>query len=196
MKFILASLILLSSTLSWSQKGFDVIRQAEKKIEKGKFDKALKLLDQADTMNYGFCGNAWFETKESIALNRAKIFDSMEEPLKAAITLNNCSFFFNTEIDSIKTAYFINEFGKELVKREIDSCIEALTYADIDSMGIWMEIKLKVNFSEKPFILSYGTVDATLQDMNRNVEKHQDKGFLDRFKIALHRKPFYRLLEE
>lgn len=196
MKFILASLILLSSTLSWSQKGFDVIRQAEKKIEKGKFDKALKLLDQADTMSYGFCGNAWFEAKERIALNRAKIFDYIGEPLKAGIALNDCSFFFNPEIDSIKIAYFINEFGKELVKREIDSCIETLTYADLDSMEIWMEVKLKVNFSEKPFILSYGTVDTTFQDMHRNVEKHQDKGFLDRFKIALHRKPFYRLLEE
>lgn len=195
MRHFLTSLILFISTLSWSQEGFKVIRKAEKCIEHGQYKKALNLLDKAEKMDHGFCGNAWLEADEAIAVNRAKIYISQKEPLKAANSLNNLNFWSSSRLDSTKTAYFIERLGKELVKQQIDSCITELTSADLDGLHLPMEFTLDVQFSEEPFGISYETCMAVRNGMITGNEEHQDTGVLEQFKIALRKQAFYLLLE-
>ena len=59
--FLLSVIILFLATEGIAQEGYDIIRLAEKKIAKGKLDRAEKLLDWAAESDYGFCGNAWME---------------------------------------------------------------------------------------------------------------------------------------
>lgn len=193
MKLILFSFLLLIPNLIYSQKGFKVIRKAENKIKHGHYSKALKLLNKADTMDYGFCGNAWSEADEAIALNRIKIYRTQGGSLIAANELNKLNVMFSPNIDSLKVEYFALVFEKSRMKREIDSCIDLIP--SIDSIDFMTGLKLGVKFSETPFIISYDSLLKIRVDMDQTYEANKDKGMLERFKISLYRQPFYRLLE-
>jgi tetratricopeptide (TPR) repeat protein len=176
----------------YGQNGFNVIRRAEKKIEQGKFEKAEKLLKKADSMSYGFCGNAWVEAKESIALNRVKIFDAKGEYLNAANTLNSVFYYYEKNVDSLKVMYFLKTLDKDFMKKEIDSCINLIT--SLDSDDFLNGIELNVSFSNSPFIISYNTLISIRKDMYLQTEDNKNTPFLDRFKGSLRRQPFYMLL--
>lgn len=198
MKHPILFLLLVLSSYTWSQKGFDVIRKAERKIERGNYTRALHLLEKAEKMNYGFCGNAWIEAEESILMNKAKIYSKTGDNLQAANTLNELSFemYHPQNVDSLKTVYYVNEFGKERVKHEIDSCIAILSWKEVDSMILLedMTIQLHVSFLEKPFNISFWTY----QGARYASQKKQDDSPIDdpneRLRTALRERPFYQVL--
>lgn len=177
----------------YSQDGFDVIRHAEKKIEQGKYEKALQLLDKADTMDYGFCGNAWMEAREAITLDRVKIYEAQGDYLEAANTLNSADLFYRDNIDSLKTAYYIKVLDKEIMKSEIDSCIALIT--SIDSVDFLMGLSFNVTFIDEPFRISNATLRYVRMDTFLQTEENKNIPQLDRFKSSLVRQPFYLLLK-
>ncbi|MFK7783902.1 MAG: hypothetical protein AB8B56_02240 [Crocinitomicaceae bacterium] len=193
MKIVVFFLFTFATTCLYCQEGFDVIRRAEKKIEQHKYEKALKLLEKADSMNYGFCGNAWIEAREAIALNRIKIFDAKGEHLKAANTLNSVNFYFGENLDSLKTAYFIKALDRNLIKEEIDSCINLIS--TLDSVDFFMGLEFNVSFSDSPFIISSSTLRFVRRDAFIQTEINKDIPILERFKNSLRRQSFYLLLQ-
>ena len=193
MKNVLLTFFIICSTNLYSQDGFDVIQRAEKKIENGKYEKALKLLEKADSMNYGFCGNTWIEAREAISFNRFKIFDAKSEYLQAANTLNSINLNYSENIDSLKMSYFIKAVGKKIIKHEVDSCINLIS--SIDSIDFILGFELKVLFSNQPFQLSYDTFRTVRRDTFIQIESNKDILPLERFKNSLRRQPFYLLLE-
>jgi hypothetical protein len=181
--------------LSWAQEGFKLIRKAEKKIENGRYTKALSLLDRAENSNYGFCGNAWLEADDAIAKNRVKIYDALNEPFKAAEIINSLEFFYsNDDLDSIKTAYYVDALGKELVKNEIDSCINRLQAGLMDSIHRIWEIELATSFTEDPFVITNSTLSKALRESMLAMNENLEGSFFEEFKAAIRRQPFYQLL--
>jgi len=193
MKIVLSIIFVVSMTYLNSQEGFDVIRRAEKKIDHGNYEKALKLLEKADSMNYGFCGNAWIEAREAIVLNRIKIYDAKGEHLKAANALNSANLYYGENLDSLKIAYFIKTIDKEQIKREIDSCINLIS--TLDSIDFLMGLEFNVTFSDTPFIISHNTLESVRRYTFDQTETNKNTLLLDRFKSSLRRQSFYLLLQ-
>ena len=190
MKTILSSLFLTVCFWSFGQDGFRVIAKAEKQIDKGNLTKALRLLEKADSMDYGFCGNAWMDAEEKITLNRVRIFDIKQEYLNAANELNKSAFFGIKGIDSLKVAYFIKHYGKEKVKLEIDSCLALITVIDKRDM----KLILPVSFSEEPLTFSFETVVKLGALTFNDPTKDETVTDLERFKSAVRTQSFYLLL--
>jgi tetratricopeptide (TPR) repeat protein len=193
MKIVSLSIFIFASTFLFCQEGFDVIRRAEKKIEQGKLEKALKLLDKAGSMNYGFCGNAWIDAREAIVLNQVKIYDAKGEYLMAANTINSAYLYFGENLDSLKMAYFIKSIDKESIKRELDSCINLIT--TLDSVSFLRGFEFNVTFSNTPFFISHKTLDSVRRDTFIQTETNKNTPLLDRFKNSLRSQPFYQLLQ-
>lgn len=193
MKVISSFIFIVAMTYLYGQEGFDIIRQAEKKIEQGKYEKAETLLKRADSMNYGFCGNAWIEARDAIALNRVKILDAKGEHLQAANVLNSANLYYGENLDSLKMTYFIKALNKDSIKKEIDSCLNLIT--TLDSINFWMELELNVAFSDTPFIISHSTLREAKRDTFLQTEANKDIPLLDRFKGSIRRQPFYLLLQ-
>ncbi|MNJ84682.1 hypothetical protein D3C87_21400 [compost metagenome] len=193
MKLLLSCSFCCVFLFSFGQKGFEVIEQAEKQIEKGNYKKAEKLLNKADSMDYGFCGLAWGEARSIIAINRCKIRAGRGEYLLAANQLNNTDYWNSYELDTLKMTYFIRSLGKEIIKREIDSCLEAIVSVDSTE---WMdfELTLYVGFSEKPLIFSYETSQMIFRDVIYPSKEYKEKTLIDRFRLAVKKQYFYQLL--
>ena len=195
MRHTLILFFLLISTLSWGQSGFDVIRKAQRKADQQEYTKALRLLNRAENMNYGFCGNAWIEAEEMITETQAHIYAETGQFELAANTLNKLDWFLATsEADSLKTTYYVQAFSKELVKREIDSCIALISEETFNSVfDIDMSIVLNVNFSDEPFRINLplGSRPSEAVESDSNAK---NLTVIDRFKIALREQPFYQVL--
>ena len=124
-KSIFFLLVFFSLTLpSFAQKGYKVIRKAEKKHQYGQNDRALKLLSKAENMNYGFFGNAWLEANRAINLLRAKIYIDKKEYQLARNYLDSISSeFVGDNLDSIRIRTFQLEYGKDSLSSMIDSSL-------------------------------------------------------------------------
>lgn len=194
MKIFILFLAIIQINIIWSQNGFTMIRKAEKQFEKGNLKKALKLLDKADSMDYGFCGNARYEADEAIAFNRLKIYDATGDYIKAANELNSINYYYRGNVDSLKIIYFIKGFDKQIIKREIDSCIATIN--NLDSIDFFSGLDLNVNFSEKPFHISYETLKNVRKDTFMLTEENRNIPMLNRFQLSLIKQPFYLLLIE
>lgn len=186
--------LLFSNSSVYCQNGFDVIRKAEKKIEQGNYSKAMKLLCKADSMSFGFCGNAWWEARESITLNKCKIYTVKGESLKAANTLNNTVFnmIVSENIDSLKMVYFLKSIDNQIIKQQLDSVISLIT--SINPEWFLSGFSLPVNFSEKPFYLSYDTMRSIRRETYIESEQNKYLTELERFKLAIKKQDFYQLL--
>lgn len=186
--------LILSITPLFSQNGFNVIRKAEKKIVKGNYDKAMKLLNKAESMSFGFCGNAYWEAYEIIANNRIKIYTAQGQSLKAANELNNRSFLFDYpgNTDSLKMVFFLKSIDKQTIKNQLDSAISIIP--KIDQEFFYSEFNLQVCFSEKPFALSFKTMRLIRRETYIETEQNKDFTELERFKSAIKNQAFYQLL--
>lgn len=191
-KIAIYSAVLFAGNL-YAQDGFRVIHKAEKKIEQGNYDRALKLLEKADSMDYGFCGNAWIEAEEVITINKAKIFSAQGDPMKAANLINEGGIFMIAPRDSLKMAYYAQAVGKERLRREIDSCIERIPPPDsIDYF--FSELRLNVSFCDQPIVLDYWAMNRVRIDMALHASEESDMPTVDRMKAALRRQDFYKPL--
>jgi len=129
LKTLLFFLSLLSFAVpSFAQKGFKVIDKAERKFEKGKNRRALKLLSKAEKMNYGFCGNAWIEAEIAIDLLRAKIYMDQKKYQLARNSLDSISWGFGGDCyDSIRIRSYQLEYGKDSLNSMIDTSLANAT---------------------------------------------------------------------
>jgi len=124
MKSLLLSVVVLFlASESFAQDGFDIIRMAEKKIAKGKLNRAEKLLDWAAESDYGFCGNAWMDAHELITIDRSKIYALRGKYLDAANMLNDSISNWSYNVDCLKMTYYSKAIGREKVYQEMDSLI-------------------------------------------------------------------------
>lgn len=192
MKLLVFYLFLCSTINANSQKSLRLIKRAELKIENGKYDKALKFLDRAESISYGFCGVSVIEAQQEIAFNKLRIYDFRHEDLKAANKLNELSYYFGRNLDSIKISYFIKAHGKGLVKKEIDSCLSNLN--SIKFEDFYYEFPLNVLFSEKPFQLTSETMRILKISTYVNTDENKDIDPVIRFRNAVRNQPFYLLL--
>jgi len=154
LKHILSLFLLLSLALpTFAQKGFKVINKAEIKYKNGQNKKALKLLSNAEKMNFGFCGNAWMDADRAINLLRAKIYIQQENYRLARNSLDSIGWAYKGDnLDSIRIRTYQMEFGKESLSKMIDSslintmvkCGEYDCYVIIP-LSNGKEIKLKPN---------------------------------------------------
>jgi hypothetical protein len=190
MKTIFTFLFLTVCFSIFGQDGFRVIAKAEKQIDKGNLTKALRLLAKADSMDYGFCGNAWMDANEKITMNRVRIFVLKGEYLNAANELNRNHFYGIKGIDSLKIAYFTKHFGKAKVKTEIDSCLALIKVIDKREM----KLILPVSFSEEPLTFSFETVVKLGALTFNDPTKDETITDLERFKAAVRKQAFYQLL--
>lgn len=194
MKPIIFCALVLSCFISFSQEGYKFIDQAEKQIEKGNYKKASKLLDKADSADYGFCGLAWIEARWTIAANRTKIRAAKGEYLEAANELNSMTFYLDYGMDILRMKYYIQALGKERIKRDIDSCLESMTSIDTVDWTLSEELYLNVGFSEKPYGIPYDTVRLIYMQTFSPLAADKDKPLIDRFRIAVRNQEFYKLL--
>ena len=123
LKYILSLFFLLSLALpTFAQNGFIEIHKAEQKYENGQNKKALKLLSNAEKMNYGFCGNAWMDADRAINLLRAKIYIDQEDYQLARNSLDSIGLEYKGDnLDSIRIRTYQLEYGKDALSNMIDT---------------------------------------------------------------------------
>lgn len=194
MKIAILLVTIIVASNCFGQEGFELIRKAEKKIEQRKFSKATRLLDQADSANYGFCGNAWFEARDAIALNRAHIFELQGKHEDAAMAIWDMGIPFGFN-DSLKMTYLIKAYGKESIKSTIDESLDSLKLSFDHSEFTLMEVQF--SFVDKPYIIHIYTLIRDYQKalirQDRDPFKEKD---MEVFRTVFREQPFYQLLLE
>jgi len=122
----------------YAQTGFRVIDRAEEKIAEGDLTKALKLLNRAEKMDYGFCGNAYLTADQYIDSLRVVIHLKNKDYKLARASMD--SIFWLAErldIDSIKARTYQYELGAEFLKNNIDAFLRnAVLECGQDCFGI------------------------------------------------------------
>lgn len=92
-KYFIISLLIFVSFQLWSQ-NYNYINRAEKLINKSRnLSKAMRLLNKAQNVDYGFCGNAWAEADWSIHYLKARIYyiqEKYELAIKELNSIDNC----------------------------------------------------------------------------------------------------------
>lgn len=108
-----------------AQDGFKVIRKAQRKYDIGLNKKALKLLEKADNMDYGFCGNAWMDANREINTLRATIYIDQKQYQLARNSLDSIFWEYpNDNFDSIRIRTYQFEFGKDSLAQLFDSSLD------------------------------------------------------------------------
>ena len=124
MKLILLLLTLTISLHAFSQNGFELISKAENRYAHGHTNSALRLLDKAEKVNYGFCGNAWSDAKRAIILLRAEIYIQQQEYQLARNSVDAISYgYLKDNFDSIRIRTYQMEYGKDSLSSMIDTSL-------------------------------------------------------------------------
>ena len=174
---ITLSLCLITS-LVHAQRGFHVIRKAERKYEAGKRKAALRLLNRAEKLDYGFCGNSWIEANRSIWLLRSRVYLESGKYLKARNSLDSISWEYKGDnLDSIRIRIYQLEFGKMKVSQGIDfaikkarlECKELECYVIMPMKGLDYDFRFKMNSMDSVISVARNDKDVSL------------KGWIDEF---------------
>lgn len=192
MNYLICCIFFTFTFNSTAQKVLNLIHRVELKIEKSKYTKALELLNKAELLNYDFCGISDLEVKQLIVRNRLLIFDAKNEALHAANELNKLDYYFSENLDSIKMTYFLKVIDKAIIKMQIDSCLNKLD--TIKYEDLYINFPLNVNFSNKPFLLTYKTLKSIKRATFKTTEENSKSSNLDRFKDAVRKEAFYLML--
>ncbi|MDB2656440.1 hypothetical protein N9Y60_00135 [Crocinitomicaceae bacterium] len=195
MKGILFILILIISFFGYNQEGYDYIRKAERKIEAGKVDQALILLDKADSAEYGFCGNAWIEAREAIALNRVKIAALEEDPIKAAKIVWNITDLYSVRYDSLKITSLIQAYGREEVKKGIDEVLDSFVL-DPSVFSLLADLKVQFSFNDDYYFIQIGEVIDNYYGEKFALREDRNTFNRELFQAKFREESFYQLLLE
>jgi len=124
MKIQLIILLSFLPILAYSQEGFKIIEKAEKKFEHKNYRKTLQLLNQAEGMDYGFCGNSWMDANRSINLLRAKVHLAQKNYQLARNSLDSIVFEYRDDhFDSIKVRTYQTEIGCDSLSNMLDESL-------------------------------------------------------------------------
>ena len=116
-------LILITQNIS-AQKAYKVIEKAEHKIVEKNYEKALKLLNKAENMDYGFCGNAKLTADYEIDSLRFVAYFKLNKFELARKSLDSLfSFGKREDLDSLKVLTYQKEYGDEFIRNIIDKSI-------------------------------------------------------------------------
>ncbi|MCR9172370.1 MAG: hypothetical protein NXI10_07770 [bacterium] len=196
MKQVCFLIFLLIGFVSLSQSGYDYIEKAEKKIQAGKLNKALHLLELADSSNYGFCGNAWASAYDAIALKRARIYKLQGKSVKAAEAIWNVGgpFVFEQH-DSLKVAYLIEAYGVEEVRKGIDLAIDSIALdTALPRSNYPYDLRVYFSFSDQSFRLSNREIWDAYHRKQFDAGNYDDN--MDFLLDAIREQPFYQILSE
>ncbi|MBX2948363.1 MAG: hypothetical protein KF704_03710 [Crocinitomicaceae bacterium] len=191
MKYLLVISFLSFLVSSFAQGGFRLIRKAENKIGRGQYERAMKLLEKADSASYGFCGNAWIDAHETIILNKLKIYDAANDQASAVTLLNQIVILWKPNQDSLKMAYFIRLFDKEIIRHELDSVINTYTY---DNHFFEQELLVQFTFFEEPYRLSSSSIFRIVEQVNRKIHQETKASKNEILRRVIREQPFYLLL--
>ncbi len=193
MKLVLLFISVLFYLNTLAQDGFELIRKAEKKIEQGKLDKASRLLDQADSADYGFCGNAWASGSDAIALNRAKIHQLEGKHEEAVLAIWDIGGPFSRYYDSLKMTYLLQLYDQEEIRSKIDQALDSF---GISNYSPRFTDYLEVNFDchETPYSISILSVLNRRLNLFLSPDGQISATDRERLIKAIKEEPFYRLL--
>jgi hypothetical protein len=119
---------IIYATTVFTQSGFKTIQKADIKYEKGKYYKSLNLLNKADTMNYGFCGNAWMDANSAINILRYHIYTDLENYQMARNSLDSITWIRQgSRIDSLKIRSYQLQYGAKTISELIDTTLNNVT---------------------------------------------------------------------
>lgn len=126
----------------FAQKGFKVIRKAERKYMNGQYKRSLELLSKADKMSYGFCGNAWLESERDINLLRSKIYIARGEYQLARNSLDSLNWKYKDDnFNLVRIRTYQSEYGKDSLCNMIDASLENI-YIECDEYDCYAIISL------------------------------------------------------
>ncbi|MCB9261329.1 MAG: hypothetical protein H6607_02980 [Flavobacteriales bacterium] len=141
--------------LSYGQNSFMLLDKAEKNVTKGKNEKALKQITEAETCGYCTCGLCVMQVNEKANLLRYEIYKRLGEHKLSRQSLDSI-YTSNNTIDSLKVLSYQMEFGKEFLSNKIDSALikskitcdehDCFVQIPLDEGG--KEIRLKIGFVE------------------------------------------------
>lgn len=191
MKILILFICLLNVPIFFGQKGFKKIHKAEKLIQRNKLNRAMKLLCQADSMDYGFCGNAIIAAQNDISFYKAEIYYRKKDYKNALATMSNFEFGFTNinydERDSLLVLYAIGLYGKEKVKQDLDSAL--IQMKKFDFFEFYKVTNLKVAFLDKALTVDLESLRKNIVDTNKT-----DTEKLELVKNHIREKAFYKLL--
>ncbi len=124
-KFICILIVFAIFQTAFGQRGFKVINKAATKIDAKDYRKAIKLLDKAAKMDYGFCGTAYVEAVYNIYLLKFKAYYGLKKYHLARRNLDSITVFGEGchYLDSLKLLTYQTEYGAEYLKNVIDASI-------------------------------------------------------------------------
>ncbi len=125
-----------------AQSGFEIIEKAERMIEKGRYEKATRLLDQADTMNYGFCGNAWMDANAEIMDKRIKIAKAKGDTMLVIDLLSDTTTYYSYDRELFAYALLFQD------KESIRSQFKAALLSSENMHDLYISVLF--SFREKP----------------------------------------------
>lgn len=163
-KFWIVTLSLcLITNLVHAQSGFHVIKKAERKYEAGKEKAALRLLNRAEKLDYGFCGNSWIGANRSICLLKARIYMDSDKYLEARNSLNSILWEHEDDnLDSIRIRTYQLQFGKMKVSEGMDLALknaylesdESDCYVIMPMNGLACDFRFKMNPMNSLFVIA------------------------------------------
>jgi hypothetical protein len=108
----------------FAQRGYKVIKKAENKIKSKDYFKAIKLLNKAEKMDYGFCGNARLVADFEIDSLRFTAYHEQKKFELARTSLDSLfSFGVREDLDSLKVLTYQKEYGEKFLKDIIERSI-------------------------------------------------------------------------
>lgn len=108
-------------------KEFDLVREAEKIHSQGNLEKALDLLDQAQYVDYGSCGNSYMEANSLITDSKCRIYIEKGQYKLAREILNSSNSYGGT-LDSLRIRSYQLEIGLDSLSNMIDSSLSKVTF--------------------------------------------------------------------
>jgi len=139
-----------------------MLDKAENLVKKGKFEKAIIQINNAQNSQYCTCGDCARQVNTRIYLLRYSINFKLEQFDFARKYLDSISYS-NLKIDSLKVLSYQAEYGKKYLSEKLDSSLisaklffdesEYCTFVKIPILGGNHSLKFKINqsiFSEYP----------------------------------------------
>ena len=148
---------------------YKYIRKAERLINSNiNLNRAIKLLDKAENVNYGFCGNAWATAFWNINYLKARAYDKKEQYSMALAHLDSikgCSFGGDCESsDALKYEILGKVFDNDEIKKALLEKSDSI----ISFKKIWMEKNICVYLDSLNYNICF-TIDPDIFSEKREL---------------------------
>jgi len=125
----------------FAQKGFKVIHKAERKYEKGKPNKALRLLDKAQGLDY-FCGLGYMSAYDAIIRLRVQILFDRQAYQQARVAIESRNGAMRGLLDSLYVRSYQLEYGEDSLQAWVDPSLTGMHVEEVES-NVYVVLPLK-----------------------------------------------------